>query len=209
MVFCKMKWTVIYSSDLRGLITFTNTCLCLFLTATSQTCRGEERIWRGQEKPDGGETKQQTHDGVNPQSEERLVHVVFEGLNCWITCQTFLVPVPFCCSETKQTWREVQGEPAADGLTNSSAESFHQYSNVTSMTSQWVIRLKIRRHFVTEAVSSQATEQSEKLDKELKSLDEMEEQADSRWVDTKDLWLWEDVSSVTPNCCLLSSEVLK
>lgn len=31
-----------------------------------------------------------------------------------------------------------------------------------------------------EAVSSQATEQSEKLDKELKSLDEMEEQADSR-----------------------------
>lgn len=60
-----------------------------------------------------------------------------------------------------------------------------------------------------EAVSSQATEQSEKLDKELKSLDEMEEQADSRWVDTKDLWLWEDVSSVTPNCCLLSSEVLK
>lgn len=60
-----------------------------------------------------------------------------------------------------------------------------------------------------EAVSSQATEQSEKLDKELKSLDEMEEQADSRWVDTKDLWLWEDVSSVTPNSCLLSSEVLK
>lgn len=184
-----MKWTLIYSSDLRGLITFTNMCLCIVLTATSQTCRSEERIWRGQEKPDGGETKQQTHDGVNPQSEERLVHVVFEGLNCSITCQTFLVPVPFCCSETKQTWREVQGEPAADGLTNSSAESFHQYSNVTSMTSQWVIRLKIRRHFVMEAVSSQATEQSEKLDKELKSLDEMEEQADSRWVDTKDLWL--------------------
>lgn len=40
--------------------------------------------------------------------------------------------------------------------------------------------MNIRRHFVTEAVSSQATEQSEKLDKELKSLDEMEEQADSR-----------------------------
>ena len=71
------------------------------------------------------------------------------------------------------------------------------------MTSQRVIRLKIWRPFVTEAVSSQATEQSEKLDKELKSLDEMEEQADSRWVDTKGLWLWEDVSSVAPTaaCC--------
>lgn len=65
---------------------------------------------------------------------------------------------------------------SSDSLTNSSVESFSQCYEVTSMTSQRVIHLYIRKHFV----SPQATEQSEKLDRELKSLDEMEEQADSR-----------------------------